>query len=70
MPTFQRNVLAVLVLVALCGYSLFHYRHLPKTADPTPLRPPASVVADATEIAPLPLNETQRRPQTLPEGMG
>lgn len=70
MPTFQRNVLAVLVLVALCGYSLFHYRHLPKTTDPTPSRPPASVVADAPEIAPLPLNETQRRSQTLPECMG
>ncbi len=70
MPTFQRNVLAVLVLVALCGYSLFNYRHLPKTTDPTPSRPPASVVADAPEIAPLPLNETQGRPQTLPECIG
>lgn len=70
MPTFQRNVLAVLVLMALCGYSLFHYRHLPKTTDPAPSPPPASVVADAPEIAPLPLNETQGRSQTLPECIG
>ncbi|WP_024679566.1 hypothetical protein [Pseudomonas syringae] len=70
MPTFQRNVLVVLVLMALCGYSLFHYRHLPKTTDPTASRPPASVVADAPEFALLPLNETQGRPQTLSECMG
>ncbi|RMR05138.1 hypothetical protein ALP93_01518 [Pseudomonas syringae pv. helianthi] len=68
--TFQRNLLSVLVLMGLSGYGLFHYRHLPKTIDATPALPPAAIVADAPELAALPLHETPGRPQTLRECMG
>lgn len=69
-PTFQHYLLMVLLLMGLCAYGLFHYRHLPKTIDAAPALSSAFVDTDASAVAPLPLHETPGRPQTLSECMG